>query len=823
MSRCRSVAWLVMLGSCTLALAGGDEPAGPAGPGPVLATDQGRIRVKFRDRDRVRLRPGGLVSVAGSDLAGLRGILADLGDPEPVRLVTRSEEAIDAVRVAAERRSSKILPDMNAYYEIVVSPDRVDAALMDLNALTVVQTAYRAPVPVSPPVDIPPTTPSFEPQQGYLDSAPGGIDAREAWNHPGGRGQGVLIIDIEYDWNDTHEDLESALGQELCYVPNGNFTEHGTAVLGEMGGADNGYGVTGAVPDATFGMVTQDPVGLSNSVSRAISCATPLMGPGDVMLLETQADGPLGLLPSEWVQDVFDAVSIATAAGITVVAAAGNGSADLDDPAHGGLFNRAFRDSGAIIVGAGAPPGTGQPDRSRLSFSTYGSRVDVQGWGGSVTTAGYGGLFDGGGDPDQYYTSTFSGTSSASPIVASAAAALQGIRMAAGAPPLDPILVRQILTDSGSPQQGGPFGAGNIGPRPNLGAAIDALADLVLIDVVVEDTPPLGDGDGFLEPGETATLRATVENIGSQTATFVTGLMDSDEQDVRVTVPEADWPDLAPATSAESLSPHHRVTLQPGGECGATIPFSIQLVSTPYEDLGGFGIEIGNRDASFPATNVPIEIPKSDAVGVTTTLDINDDEIITAVRVAVDITHGDIGELLVALQSPANTSILLHNGSGAGTANLVTTYGVDTLPDLGSLSDFIGESSAGTWRLILVDDTSGPIAAGTLNGWAVELTSTGAFDCDPLSCAEPVPGEVGDSLTVNVSGADDIELAWTPLGGVPQYRVWRSGSPDMDPDVVIGETAGASWVEVGGLSGAAPGSLAFYRVRAVNVCEWEGP
>ena len=77
-----------------------------------------------------------------------------------------------------------------------------------------------------------------------------------------------------------------------------------------------------------------------------------------------------------------------------------------------------------------------QPDRSRLSFSTYGSRVDVQGWGHNVTTTGYGGLFTGGGDPNQYYTATFNGTSSASPIVAGAAAALQGIQLARGAAPL---------------------------------------------------------------------------------------------------------------------------------------------------------------------------------------------------------------------------------------------------------------------------------------------------------------------------------------------------------------------------------------------------
>jgi hypothetical protein len=53
----------------------------------------------------------------------------------------------------------------------------------------------------------PPQTPDFTGQQGYLDAAPGGIDARYAWTVPGGTGVGVQIIDMEGAWQFTHEDL----------------------------------------------------------------------------------------------------------------------------------------------------------------------------------------------------------------------------------------------------------------------------------------------------------------------------------------------------------------------------------------------------------------------------------------------------------------------------------------------------------------------------------------------------------------------------------------------------------------------------------------
>src|SRR5207237_3049988 len=101
-------------------------------------------------------------------------------------------------------------------------------------------------------------------------------------------------------------------------------------------------------------------------------------------------------------------------------------------------FARGTRDSGAIVVGAGAPPpGThGRdhgPDRSRLDFSNYGSVIDVQGWGREVTTAAYGDL-QGGVNEDVWYTDQFSGTSSASPIVVGAVGCLQGAMRSRGTP-----------------------------------------------------------------------------------------------------------------------------------------------------------------------------------------------------------------------------------------------------------------------------------------------------------------------------------------------------------------------------------------------------
>ena len=112
-----------------------------------------------------------------------------------------------------------------------------------------------------------------------------------------------------------------------------------------------------------------------------------------------------------------------------VIEAAGNGGENLDHKYYKRKFDRTKRDSGAIMIGAGGPPRDGWSDRERLDFSNYGARVDVQGWGRKVATLDYGDLqrCDADDATDRHYTDEFSGTSSASPIVAGAAVLVQGL------------------------------------------------------------------------------------------------------------------------------------------------------------------------------------------------------------------------------------------------------------------------------------------------------------------------------------------------------------------------------------------------------------
>jgi hypothetical protein len=107
-----------------------------------------------------------------------------------------------------------------------------------------------------------------------------------------------------------------------------------------------------------------------------------------------------------------------------------------------------------------------------------------------VTSTGYGNL-QGGPDPRFWYTETFSGTSSASPIVVGVLGCLQGALRAAGKPAMTPVTARAWLRAGGSPQQDEPGrpATQRIGTRPNLRQLIQAhvKSDVLLDKVIIKE------------------------------------------------------------------------------------------------------------------------------------------------------------------------------------------------------------------------------------------------------------------------------------------------------------------------------------------------
>lgn len=79
-------------------------------------------------------------------------------------------------------------------------------------------------------------------------------------------------------------------------------------------------------------------------------------------------------------------------------------------------------------------------------------------------------------DARRYYTHLFNGTSGATPIVASAAIAINGVRAACGLPLASPLEMRRVLTSTGSPQSN--ISTGHIGPLPDIRAALASMPEV---------------------------------------------------------------------------------------------------------------------------------------------------------------------------------------------------------------------------------------------------------------------------------------------------------------------------------------------------------
>ena len=466
----------------------------------------------------VKIQLDGVPSIDGN----ARHPLSDEFSPENFRL----EELFGSHPLSPPNPAFAPYLDTSRFFRVAAPVDALPTMASRLKAFDVVVAAYLKPAVDLPSLnDMPPAaeeppsvTPDFTAHQVYLAPSPGGIDAIFAWTLPGGSGADVKIVDIEGAWNLTHEKLTHKGGLVGgSPQPGVSWRNHGTAVMGVIGADKNGFGITGIAPEAnlrTIAAFKNENGRVASNSAGAIAVATSFLGAGDILLIELHRPGPRhgfadssdqsGYIPIEWWPDDFVAIRAAVNKGIIVVEAGGNGGENLDDPLYDAPpsllpfgpfpdwwknpFRRMSMDSGAVLVGAGAPPpGThGRdygPDRSRMPFSNFGLMMDAQGWGREVTTAGYGDK-QGGLNENLWYTDLFAGTSSASPMIVGSLACVNGILRRQQAPLLTPASARSVLRETGSPQNAAlsyPI-TERIGNRPDLRQLINALS-------ISSDTP----------------------------------------------------------------------------------------------------------------------------------------------------------------------------------------------------------------------------------------------------------------------------------------------------------------------------------------------
>lgn len=490
-------------------------------------TEKPRVVVQFRPEYRIPYEDGAEKEIEALNTGPWRNLVAEFpGITLKCLLRTTKADQLDRLIERARATDRDYRPGHFFGYFYVETSKSVDLAALAkaLRSWPSVQIAYvdiPGPDPVVNAADDP-----RSPNQGYLDPAPDGINAEYAWGFTGGDGAGQRLIDLERGWTLNHEDLNAQGATLLHGVLLDSSRPHGTSVLGEICAVDNTVGCVGIVPN--IGDVNVVSYNGSTRVD-AIIAAIGNMVFGDVLLLEAQVtvDGASLLGPIEALDAEFDAIRLATALGIIVVEAGGNGTNNgsppplamdtFTDPMGRQIFNPGsadFRDSGAIIVTAA----TSTAPHTRLIWAPHGQRIDCYAWGENINT-----LSSTAAGSTNSYTTGFSGTSGASPIITGAVLAIQGMAQASLGYRFSPRQMREIIRDPANGTAAAITETTTIRQMPNLRAIIDGnilglTPDLYLRDFVGDTGEP---HSGPISASPDIILRPTV--VANPQAAFGAG------------------------------------------------------------------------------------------------------------------------------------------------------------------------------------------------------------------------------------------------------------------------------------------------------------
>jgi subtilisin family serine protease len=320
-------------------------------------------------------------------------------------------------------------------------------------------------LPAHAAADDTPTDPVVAQQWAMQPGAP--LDAPAAWRYTQGSGAVVAVLDTGADL--SHQDLQGALWTNPKEIPGNGVDDdhdgfvddvhgadfmgndgdpsdengHGTHVAGLIAAQLNGKGSVGLAPGARLMIVRvldASMRGTTDVVAKGIRYAVAHGADIINTSINGDADDP----------DLDKAIDVANAAGVTIVASAGNNSRDLDLRPS---WPASSKDPNVISVAA-----TGQ-DSLLAAFSNWGGRsVDLAAPGVDIVSTSSTGGYE-----------ARSGTSMAAPEVAATMALLRSAAPSAG-----PDQLRQALLGTTTHPKGllGKLMTGEVDPV----AALQAVA-----------------------------------------------------------------------------------------------------------------------------------------------------------------------------------------------------------------------------------------------------------------------------------------------------------------------------------------------------------
>jgi len=298
---------------------------------------------------------------------------------------------------------------------------------------------------------------------------------------------------------------------------------------------------------------------------------------------------------------------------------------------------------------------------------------------------------------------------------------------------------------------------------PHAQAYFDRFAQVNILQ------PPLAMGtltltepgaNGEADPTETVQLTILLDNDGATTLTAVSGILSTTTPGVLITQNSSGYNDIAAFGSQPNLVPFV-IEIPYGFPCGDSIDLALEghyTDSSAHTRNFTFTLGTGILQESSQTVSPGTAIPDNNTTGIDSTITFvgTGETVNSGFNVDMNITHTWIGDLIVKLQSPAGTWVILHNRTGSSADNIVGNY-PGTLTPAESLSAFYGQALDGTWTLNVSDRAGSD--TGTLVSWGLTNPSGLGSFCE-------IPGDI------NGDGVVDLEDAMTGINSIAGNGAW---------------------------------------------------
>jgi subtilisin-like proprotein convertase family protein/subtilisin family serine protease len=318
-----------------------------------------------------------------------------------------------------------------------------------------------------------------------------------------------------------------------------------------------------------------------------------------------------------------------------------------------------------------------------------------------------------------------------------------------------------------------------------------------------------GNGNGFVDPGETPEETVVLRNAGNTNAAGVSATLSATSPGVTVLNNTASYGWIAVGQTATNASKYsYRVAKTV--PAGALLTFRhVAQTAAGKAFTNSFARRVGwhaivTATNTYASPNVPRAIP--DGQSVVSSNAVPAPGIVADVDVAVRIDHTWDSDLDISIRHPDSTKVLLAtmvgdagDNFGTGTCGSgctptwfddeaatdiesgVAPFAGSFRPD-GNLSSFDGKAAAGTWVLRVEDLELGD--EGTLLCWSLRLTTTqGQYFCQtfnmpPVASNLAMHVTTGTPTVIKFRGADpDGDAVTYGTNGLPSHGTLSGLNP----------------------------------------------